>query len=133
MSRAIRSHSKRRLFLAEIEKGFSESRAAKIAGESVRFFTKWRDEDENFKLDWEDADKAGLHKLEDVARNRAVKKSDALLVTLLKAKDPKKYRENTSVEHSGKVDVSGATERLRAKLEKALADEGSSAEADQLG
>lgn len=122
MSKPVRSHAKRRLFLAEIEKGFSESRAAKVAGESVRFFTRWRDEDENFKLDWEDADRAGLHKLEDVARNRAVKKSDALLVTLLKAKDPKKYRENTSVEHTGKVDVSGATERLRAKIAKAIAE-----------
>lgn len=117
-----RSHKKRRLFLAELERGYSESKAAKAAGESVRFFQRWAEEDENFRADKEDAIKAGDDGLEDVAVKRSKKGSDFLLSQQLKARKPEKYRERTAVEHSGSVDLSGARDSLKRKLEAAVGE-----------
>lgn len=117
-----RTHKKRRAFLAELAKGFSESKAAKAAGESVRFFTKWKEEDANFALDWDDAVKAGDDGLEDVAVRRAKKGSDFLLDKQLKARKPEKYRERSAVEHSGSIDLGDARQRLKQKLDAALGE-----------
>lgn len=117
-----RTHKKRRAFLAELEKGYSESKAAKAAGENLRFFQKWRDEDENFRLDWEDAVKAGDDRLEDVAVKRSIKGSDFLLSQQLKARKPEKYRERSAVEHSGQVDFGDVDAKLKRKLDAALGE-----------
>lgn len=118
---SARSHKKRKLFLAELGKGFSESKAAKAAGESVRFFTRWAAEDENFKQDWEDAVKEGDDGLEDVAVRRSKKGSDFLLSQQLKARKPEKYRERSAVEHSGSLDLGDARAKLKSKLEDQVA------------
>jgi hypothetical protein len=116
-----RSYKTRRKFLKELSDGFSPSKAAKAAGQSLRAMKRWAEEDENFAKDWEDAEEAGTHSLEDVATKRAKKDSDALMALLLKARAPKKYRERTEIEHSGKIDLSGEKERVRKKLERAIA------------
>jgi hypothetical protein len=45
------------------------------------------------------------------------KYSPQLLITLLKARMPEKYRERTQVEHTGSIDVAGAKELLEKKLQ----------------
>lgn len=48
-----------------------------------------------------DAIEAGMDELEDVARQRATDSSDTLLIFLLKARRPEKYRERHVVEGGG--------------------------------
>lgn len=88
-----RSHKIRKLFLDQLELGWTESKAARAAGQPLRFFKKWRDEDPNFKQDWEDAESTGTDRLEDKATSRALKQSDQLLVHQLRARRPHKHRE----------------------------------------
>ncbi len=129
MAAGDRSHKLRRLFLDQIEKGWSESKAAKAAGKSVRFFKEWRDEDENFRKDWEDAESTGTDRLEDKATSRALKSSDQLLVHQLRARRPGKHREkppelNVSVNN----DFASVDADLERKINKALGkDQGGSA------
>lgn len=118
-----RSYKVRRLFLELLEQGWSPSKAARHSGHLLKTFQKWADEDENFKKDWTDAENTGTDFLEDVARKRAVKGSDQLLTTLLKARRPDKYRERSQVEHAGSIDLSGEREKLSKKLARALAED----------
>lgn len=110
---------KRRLFLDELAKGYSESKAATAAGETLRYFQRRADEDPNFKKDWDDAIKKGDDRLEDVATRRAIKGSDFLLQNQLKARKPEKYRERTAIEHSGSIDLSAERASLARKLDAA--------------
>lgn len=113
---SIRSYKSRKAFLDALEKGYSVSRSAAEAGHSVNAFKTWKAEDEEFSKDWEDAIEAGTDRLEDRARDRAMRDSDGLMVVLLKARRPEKYRERSSVEHSGAVDLSSARDKLKARL-----------------
>lgn len=54
---------------------------------------KWRVDDQTFALACEDAYEVGTHGLEDIADNRAKRRSDALLMFLMKGRDPK-YRDS---------------------------------------
>lgn len=119
-----RSYKLRKLFLEQLEKGWSESRAAKAAGRSVSFFKRWAEEDVNFKKDWEDADSAGTDRLEDAATKRALKGSDQLLVHQLRARRPQKHREkppelNVSVNN----DFSAVDLDLERKIAKATSED----------
>lgn len=118
---SIRSFKCRKAFLDALEKGYSLSRAAKAAGHSASAFKAWKAEDADFAKDWDEAIEAGTDTLEDKARDRAMRESDSLMVVLLKARRPEKYRERSSVEHSGQVDLSSARDRLKARL-SALSD-----------
>lgn len=60
-----------------------------------------RDRDPKFREAWEDALEHGSDRLEDIAHRRARNGSDTLLIFLLKARRPDKYRERSAVEHSG--------------------------------
>lgn len=62
---------------------------------------RFRNEDERFRVAWEEADEASTQVLEAEARRRAMAQSDRLLVFLLKARRPATYRENYRVEHVG--------------------------------
>lgn len=48
------------------------------------------------------------------------RRNPTVLITLLKARLPQKYREKQQVEHSGSVDVAGAKETLFSKLSGAV-------------
>lgn len=123
------SYKARKLFLEFLEQGWSPSKAARSAGHRLQVFKKLAQEDENFRRDWEDAEATGTDYLEDVARKRAVRSSDQLLTTLLKARRPDKYRERSQVEHAGSIDFSGEREKLNKKLARALAEDEESAQA----
>lgn len=119
-----RTHHKRKLFLDQLELGQSPSFAALAAGESLGFFRRWRDTDRNFKQDWEDAEEAGTDYLEDVATERAVKKSDQLMAMILKARRPEKYDRASKLELSGGISVEGSKQKLLNKLAKMRTVEG---------
>jgi hypothetical protein len=118
---------KRRTFLALL----AEGHAVKYAAEAVRFarsaLYERRAEDPEFARDWAAAEDAGTEVLEQEARRRAVegvvhetpiyyqgdhvgsvvetKYSDTLLMFLLKARRPDKYRERQDVHYSGQVNL----------------------------
>lgn len=110
------SYKTRKAFLDEVQKGYSDHRAARAAMTTVKAMKKLAEEDANFKEDWEDAVTAGLARLEDKARDRAMTGSDSLMMFLLKARDRKKYGDKQEVEHSGGIDLTGAKEKLAARL-----------------
>jgi hypothetical protein len=125
-----RSHKIRKLFLDVIEKGYSESKAAKAAGESVRFFRTWRDEDANFRQDWEDAESAGTDRLEDVATKRGIKQSYQLLTHMMRARRPAKHREKPpEVNVSVQNDITAVDAELERKIAKAIGSDKGGAEA----
>lgn len=112
----VRSFKVRKKFLDALEKGYSVSRACREADIDVRTAKKWRSDDQDFADDWDEALESGTDALEDKARDRAMKDSDSLMVTLLKARRPEKYRERSSVEHSGQLDLTSARGKLEARL-----------------
>jgi transposase-like protein len=79
-----------RLFIEALARGASVATAAKQAGMSRAGVYKWR-EDAKLAAAWDDAVDTGLDLLEDVARKRAVKSSDALLMMLLKCRRPEVF------------------------------------------
>lgn len=121
MGKGVRSHRVRKLFLDEIEKGWSESKAARAAGESVRFFRDWATEDENFKRDWEDAESSGTDRLEDKATQRGLKQSDQLLVHMMRARRPIKHREKPPEINVGVTNDFGSIDaELERKITRAI-------------
>ena len=82
-----------------------------------------RDDDASFRDEWDEAVEAGTEHIEQELKRRAVdgweepvwhqgvevgavkKHSDTLLIFMLKGRKPQKYRENSSIEHSGEVSV----------------------------
>jgi len=89
---------------------------------------KWRKDAPGFAEDWDDALKAGMLRLEDEATRRATdgvdepvfyqgsqcgsvrRYSDTLLIFLLKAHNPEKYRDNARVELAGHLSTSSLTD-----------------------
>lgn len=106
-------------FLQAITDGMHVRDAAAHAKVSGRKPYERRGNDEAFRVAWEQASKIGTQALEDEAARRAfhgTKKpvyqggvlvghiqeySDTLIQFLLRARRPKRYREKTSIEHSG--------------------------------
>lgn len=118
MSSSVRSFAKRKKFLDALEVGDTPSRAALKAGETLRFFKSWKNSDENFKRDWEEAYDEGTQFLEDAATERAIDKSDPLMMFMLKARDPDKYDRGGKLEIGVKVNVDGAKAKLLNKVAK---------------
>lgn len=120
--RTIRTPQKRAAFLEAVAAtGGNITRACKVSKLSKRAVYDWRNAEEKFKDEWEAALELGLDSLEDEARRRAhdgVSKpvfhqgkkcgviqeySDTLLIFMLKAGRPDKYRERVDMKHSGRV------------------------------
>lgn len=116
MSTFVRTFKRRKRFLDELEVGSSESAAARAAGGQLNQFKKWRKEDPDFSKDWDDAIDAGTDFIEDVATDRALKKSDALMAMLLKARRPEKFDRGSKLELSGQVNVEGSRQKLLNRL-----------------
>lgn len=112
-----REDGARQRFLASLATGASISAAAKAAGVARQTPYKWRSDDKEFEERWVSSLETGTDALEDEARRRAhdgVKRpvyhggkrvgyvqehSDQLMMFLLRARRPEKYRER--FEHSG--------------------------------
>lgn len=90
-------------FLAALAQHGNVSRAARTARVSREMVYRERGDNAAFAAAWETAHAQGLDSLEDVANARARKDSDTLLIFLLKAHRPEKYRDRMQVEQSGEM------------------------------
>ncbi|HEX2243368.1 MAG TPA: IS630 transposase-related protein [Gammaproteobacteria bacterium] len=92
---------KKAKFLSVLAGGGSVTLAARAIGIARKNVYAWRNKDEQFKADWNDAVEQGTDRLEDAALERAVKeKSDTMIIFLLKSRRNEKYAERQ--EHTGK-------------------------------
>ena len=88
------------------------SYSANAAGGSARIFKRWREDDEDFSKDWDEAIEEGTDYIEDTATTRALTKSDALMAMILKARRPDKYDRGGKLELSGGINVEGSRAKL---------------------
>lgn len=89
------------VFVAALAKSPNVSAAAKKAKINRQYAYVERGRDADFAAAWDDALEAAIDDLEGTAWQRAKKRSDVLLIFLLKAHRPEKYRETVRNEHSG--------------------------------
>jgi hypothetical protein len=122
MSRFVRTFRSRKIFLDCLAAGDSISKAATAAGATTAIMKRWRAEDSNFAADWDEAIEDGTDFIEDTATERALKKSDPLMLAILKARRPDKYDRAGKLELSGGIDVTGAKSRLLNKLARIQAE-----------
>lgn len=111
------------VFLKHISEGLHVRDACKLAKVDHVMPYRERDNNEAFRIAWEEAGKIGTKALESEAARRAYhgtlkpvyqkgmrvgqirEYSDTLLMFLLKGRKPKKYRDNVNVKHSGSTAV----------------------------
>lgn len=111
---------KKKAFLHWLARTGNVSKAAEKAKVNRTYMYQVRDEDEAFSAAWKEAMEVAIERLEMEARRRAEqgvlepvfyqgekvgavrKYSDTLLIFLLKAHRPEKYRDHASVELTGK-------------------------------
>lgn len=112
--RTVRTAIKRQAILKVISAGGTVAEAAAHAGVGRSSIFDWKAEDPAFARDFDAAYEAGTDRYEAEARRRAFTESDALLIFLLKARDPKRFNQKTlaiggdpnnpvGVHHSGEV------------------------------
>jgi transposase-like protein len=118
----IRTSKNREAFIGALREGYSIAHAAKLTGVGRQSVYEWRRDDESFANDWDSAVEVGTDSLEDEAIKRARSGSDTLLIFLLKARRPNKYKDRVATEHSGKVthkrdvDPAELTQAIASKL-----------------
>jgi ClpP class serine protease len=122
MSRFVRTFRSRKIFLDCLAAGDSVSKAAMAAGATTSIMKRWRAEDPNFAADWDEAIEDGTDFIEDVATERALKKSDPLMLAILKARRPEKFDRANKLELSGGIDVTGSRARLLNKIARLQAE-----------
>jgi hypothetical protein len=92
-NRTIRTTQNRLAFLETLQASGNITRTCEALGLGRTATYDWRDDDPEFAAAWDHAVKRGMDGLEDVAIERARQGSDLLLIFLLKAHRPDKYRE----------------------------------------
>jgi len=93
-------------FLARLRTTGIVGVSAQAAGVSREWTYKWRANHPDFAAAWDQAVDDAVDALEAEARARAIEgESDLLLMFLLKANRPSKYREKVQTEHTGAVTV----------------------------
>jgi len=98
--RTKRNAERREQVLAALREGAECSEAAKAAGLGRTTVWTWRQADEAFAVAYADAGEQGTEVLESLARKRAVDGADTLLIFLLKARRPEKYRDTVRVDQT---------------------------------
>jgi hypothetical protein len=93
---------KRDAVLRSLALGNSISAACRSGRICRQTYYRWRDEDEAFGMAVADAIEEGTDRLEDEAKRRAMKQSDTLIIFLLKARRPDKYKDRVEQQHTGK-------------------------------
>lgn len=134
-------------FLAHLQEGGHATGACKAASIARATAYRYRQLEEDFALAWADAEQESTERLEEEAFRRAhdglrrnkydargnllceeLVYSDTLMIFLLKARKPERYRERYEFKHSGEVKTSGVdlsklsledARELQALLEKA--------------
>lgn len=130
--RTIRTPVKRKKFLDSlVETGGNVSRSCLCAGVSKVAAYAWRNDDRDFATEWDEAVETGTEAMEEEARRRAYRGvdkpvfyqgeecgtireySDTLMIFLLKARKPDKYREKIQL---SVPDLDAAIERQLERL-----------------
>ena len=93
----------KRTFLTALTEQGNVRSACLVAGVTRQAAYKQRSQNADFAKAWDDALDDACDTLEQVAWQRATETSDVLLMFLLKAHRPDKYRENSRVEHAGEA------------------------------
>lgn len=93
----------RPVFLATLRETANVRFACQQAGISRKSAYAARNRSPDFARAWDDAIEDATDALEAIARKRACDSSDLLLIFLLKAHRPEKYRERHDVRHSGET------------------------------
>lgn len=96
---------KKAAFLRAYRKLGGKATASESIGVDRDTVWGWEQTDEKFRADVLRAEELDTEELEKVARARAKKKSDLLMMFLLKGRKPATYRDNVKIEHSGSVTV----------------------------
>jgi hypothetical protein len=86
-----------RRFLNALRSGLTVTRACIEAEVAFSTVHSWRTHDPEFKAKWDEAIEQGTCRLEDAAVDRAIAGSDTLLMFLLKARRPEKYRRSAGI------------------------------------
>ena len=100
-NRTKRTPKRVQAILDALRGGDAIGTACARAGIGRSTFAEWRSADPVLDAQVDDAIEYGTDVLEDVARDRSIRHSDTLLIFLLKARRPDKYRETTRI--SGEV------------------------------
>lgn len=110
----------RHKFIAAFRKYGIVTVAAQVAVKGRTTVYEERKRNPEFELAWQEAEEASTDMLEAKAIQRATAEknpSDTLLIFLLKARRPQKYRDNLAIQHSAASTPEGTAEELRAQAE----------------
>lgn len=128
--------TKQAAFLEALAHGFSVTKSSRLSGLPRSTSYSHRNAEPEFAALWDEAIEAGTDNVEDEALRRAVegtedpvfyqgeqvgtltRYSDSLLVMLLKARRPEKYKDRRAHEHSGSLDIEGLRDSLESKLDR---------------
>lgn len=110
----------RQIFIATLMEGNNISEAARESGIARSTAYEWL-KDPVFAAEVDQARVVTVQKLEKEAHRRAVRGSDKLLMFLLQAHDPKKYKPAEKLEHSGAVELATAILAARKRVPGAQA------------
>lgn len=123
MSDDTKTQQKKDAFIQAYAELGTITHAARQAGIARKTVYRWQQADEDFALAMHDCREQVTDTLEREAIRRATDGSDTLLIFMLKANRPDKYRENVKIEHSGQIrqDLSDlSTEELRERARALL-------------
>lgn len=90
--------TQKRAYITVLGETGSPSKAAKAAHITQRVVQSWRENDEDFLIQSDDAMESLIDGLEEVAFQRAREGSDRLVEFLLKSNRPHKYRERMQID-----------------------------------
>ena len=99
--RTIRTPKKRTVFINALCEGWSVRGACDKARMARSAAYRWREEEPEFAAEWDAAIEEGTDVLEDEARRRAMEQYDTLMIFLLKARRPDKYKDRNQTEMTG--------------------------------
>lgn len=95
----------RKAFLLALAKEGCVVHACKKAKVGRRTVYDLREADESFRGEWDEAIEESVAELERTARKRAMRKSDKLLMFLLQAHRPNKYRNRLELSGGAKMEI----------------------------
>ena len=114
-------------FVQVLREGHTVEMASRTAGVSRMTAYRHRKTDPAFAEAWEHAYESGTDVLEQVAIKRAIEHDSQLLMFMLKARRPEKYRENSRIEHV-RIDYREGADELELLARKILREDQEEAE-----
>lgn len=114
----IRTDEHEAKILGKLARGWSVTAACKAAQIGRRTYYDWRAIDEEFAARCDDALEMGTDLLEDSTTRQALAGNTSLMVLLLKARRPLKYRDRLLAEHTG--DEGGPLKIVIERVSKAV-------------